>query len=62
MFELSADDLAIAEVARQYADEMLAPHAVEWDRQKHFPGTCCARGPSWGWAGCTSGRMSAARN
>lgn len=37
MFDLTDDHLAIAGVARQFADEFLAPHAVEWDRTKHFP-------------------------
>src|SRR6478609_1782321 len=51
MFELSADDLAIAEVARQYADELLAPHAVEWDRHKHFPRDVLRKGAELGMGG-----------
>lgn len=37
MFELTADHRALADVAREFADEFLAPYAVEWDRTKHFP-------------------------
>jgi alkylation response protein AidB-like acyl-CoA dehydrogenase len=37
MFDLTDDHRALAEVAQQFADEFLAPHAVEWDRTKHFP-------------------------
>ncbi|HHP5761918.1 TPA: acyl-CoA dehydrogenase family protein [Vibrio parahaemolyticus] len=36
-FELNADQLAFAEVAKQFADQMLAPHAAEWDENHHFP-------------------------
>lgn len=36
-FALTEDQRALAEVARQFADEYLAPNAVEWDRTKHFP-------------------------
>ncbi|WP_029135448.1 acyl-CoA dehydrogenase family protein [Nakamurella lactea] len=37
MFELTADQREMAIVARDFADELLAPNAVEWDRTKHFP-------------------------
>ncbi|MET3804055.1 alkylation response protein AidB-like acyl-CoA dehydrogenase [Nakamurella sp. UYEF19] len=37
MFDLTDDHRALAEVAREFADEFLAPSAVEWDRTKHFP-------------------------
>ncbi|MDF4310245.1 acyl-CoA dehydrogenase family protein [Vibrio parahaemolyticus] len=36
-FELNEDQLAFAEVAKQFADQMLAPHAAEWDEKHHFP-------------------------
>ncbi|MFJ9693910.1 acyl-CoA dehydrogenase family protein [Kitasatospora sp. NPDC101183] len=35
--DLTEDQAAIADAVRQFADECLAPHAVEWDRDKHFP-------------------------
>ncbi|EGR1343324.1 TPA: acyl-CoA dehydrogenase family protein [Vibrio parahaemolyticus] len=36
-FELNEDQLAFAEVAKQFADQILAPHAAEWDENHHFP-------------------------
>jgi alkylation response protein AidB-like acyl-CoA dehydrogenase len=36
-FDLGEDQLAIREMAQRFAAERLAPMAVEWDRQKHFP-------------------------
>ncbi|ELA8089587.1 TPA: acyl-CoA dehydrogenase family protein [Vibrio parahaemolyticus] len=36
-FELNEDQLAFAEVAKQFADQMLAPRAAEWDENHHFP-------------------------
>ncbi|MFJ7250677.1 acyl-CoA dehydrogenase family protein [Kitasatospora sp. NPDC098652] len=35
--DLTADQRAIAEATRAFADEHLAPHAVAWDRDEHFP-------------------------
>ncbi|MBL1074908.1 acyl-CoA dehydrogenase family protein [Nocardia sp. 2] len=37
MFVLDEDEKAIVETARAFADELLAPNALEWDEQKHFP-------------------------
>ncbi|HEY5854014.1 MAG TPA: isobutyryl-CoA dehydrogenase [Aldersonia sp.] len=37
MFTLTEDEKAITETARDFADEYLAPQAVEWDQEKHFP-------------------------
>ena len=37
MFTLTEDEKAINETARDFADEFLAPDAVEWDQTKHFP-------------------------
>jgi alkylation response protein AidB-like acyl-CoA dehydrogenase len=36
-FALSPDHIAIRDMARAFALERLAPQAVEWDEQKHFP-------------------------
>ena len=36
-FELSEDQRAIQQTAREFAAEQLAPHAVQWDQDKHFP-------------------------
>ncbi|OZD08645.1 acyl-CoA dehydrogenase [Rhodococcus sp. 06-235-1A] len=37
MFTLNEDERAINDTAREFADEFLAPSAIEWDQQKHFP-------------------------
>lgn len=37
MFILDEDEKAIRDTARGFADEFLAPNALEWDEQKHFP-------------------------
>lgn len=36
-FDLSEDRRAIQQTAREFAAEQLAPHAVRWDQDKHFP-------------------------
>ena len=37
LFALNEDQIAIRDMARAFAAEKLAPHAVEWDQKKHFP-------------------------
>lgn len=37
MFELDDDERAIRDTARGFADEFLAPNALDWDERKHFP-------------------------
>ena len=36
-YALSEDQIAIRDMARQFAAEKLAPLALEWDEKKHFP-------------------------
>ena len=36
-FELTADQVAVRDMARAFAQDALAPHAAEWDRTAHFP-------------------------
>jgi len=36
-FSLSPDQQALAEVVRRFADNEIAPHALEWDEKKHLP-------------------------
>jgi len=36
-FELNEDQRAIQEMTRAFAAERVAPHALEWDRDRHFP-------------------------
>ena len=37
LFALNDDHLAIREMARDFADTQIAPHALAWDEKKHFP-------------------------
>ncbi|MFG1479953.1 isobutyryl-CoA dehydrogenase [Xanthobacter sp. V4C-4] len=37
MFTLSDDQIAIRDMARDFAATEIAPHAVAWDEAKHFP-------------------------
>jgi len=36
-FALDGDSVAIRDMARTFADENIAPHALDWDQKKHFP-------------------------
>ena len=36
-FELTEEQRAIQEMAEAFAADRVAPHALEWDREKHFP-------------------------
>jgi alkylation response protein AidB-like acyl-CoA dehydrogenase len=36
-FALNEDQLAVREMARSFAAEKIAPHALRWDEEKHFP-------------------------
>jgi alkylation response protein AidB-like acyl-CoA dehydrogenase len=36
-FSLSDDQITIRDMARQFAMDRLAPHALEWDEKRHFP-------------------------
>ncbi|MFG2749680.1 acyl-CoA dehydrogenase family protein [Streptomyces xanthophaeus] len=48
---LTEDQLALAEVTLDFAQEQLAPHAVAWDRAKHFPVDVIRRAASLGLGG-----------
>ncbi|MYT22081.1 acyl-CoA dehydrogenase [Streptomyces sp. SID7760] len=48
---LTEDQLALAEVTLDFAQEQLAPHAVAWDQDKHFPVDVIRRAASLGLAG-----------
>lgn len=37
-FELNEDQRAIREMAESFAADRVAPHALDWDRERHFPG------------------------
>ncbi|MFX0580283.1 acyl-CoA dehydrogenase family protein [Nocardia nepalensis] len=51
MFVLDDDERAIAETARDFAEEYLAPNALEWDEQKHFPVDVLRKAGSLGMGG-----------
>ncbi len=36
-YTLSEDQITIRDMAREFAAEKLAPHALEWDEKRHFP-------------------------
>src|SRR5205809_4683476 len=36
-FALNEDQIAVRDMAREFAAEKIAPHAVRWDEEKHFP-------------------------
>jgi alkylation response protein AidB-like acyl-CoA dehydrogenase len=36
-FSLDADQIALRDMARNFADEEFAPNAIAWDEAKHFP-------------------------
>ncbi|MEV6771563.1 acyl-CoA dehydrogenase family protein [Nocardia sp. NPDC051030] len=51
MFVLDEDEKAITETARSFADELLAPNALEWDEHKHFPVDVVRKAGSLGMGG-----------
>src|SRR6476660_6019569 len=36
-FALNDDQVAVRDMAREFANEKIAPHALRWDEEKHFP-------------------------
>src|SRR3954465_15944581 len=36
-FPLTEDQIAVCDMAREFAAEKIAPHALRWDEDKHFP-------------------------
>src|SRR6204780_5547497 len=36
-FALTEDQIALRDMARDFAAEKIAPHAIRWDEEKHFP-------------------------
>jgi alkylation response protein AidB-like acyl-CoA dehydrogenase len=51
LYALPEDQLAIREMARAFAAEQMAPHAVEWDATKHFPVDVLRQAAELGMAG-----------
>lgn len=50
-FSLTDEQLAIQEMARNFAEDELAPHAAEWDEKKHFPVDVIKKAAALGLAG-----------
>ncbi|GHC98250.1 acyl-CoA dehydrogenase [Pseudorhodoferax aquiterrae] len=50
-FELSEDQQAFAETAREFAAHELAPHAAQWDREQTFPRAAIAKAGDLGFCG-----------
>lgn len=50
-FALAGDDHAIADMARDFAAEKIAPHALDWDERRHFPVDVLREAASLGMAG-----------
>src|ERR1700687_5369098 len=36
-FALNEDQIAVRDMAREFAADKIAPHAIRWDEEKHFP-------------------------
>ncbi len=54
-FELSKDQRAFQELARDFARDRMAPHAAEWDRDGVFPVEALRQAAGLGFAGITIG-------
>jgi alkylation response protein AidB-like acyl-CoA dehydrogenase len=50
-FALNEHQRAIRDMARDFAAEEIAPHAIEWDQRKHFPADVIRRSASLGMGG-----------
>ena len=53
-YELSEDQAAFRDVARQFSDRQLAPNAADWDANKPFPKTLSKRPGTWAFAASTA--------
>jgi len=50
-FALNADQIALRDLARNFADEEFAPNAIAWDEAKHFPVEQMRKGAALGMGG-----------
>jgi len=50
-FSLDADQVALRDMARAFADEVFAPNAIAWDEAKHFPVAEMRKGAALGMGG-----------
>jgi alkylation response protein AidB-like acyl-CoA dehydrogenase len=51
LFSLGEDQIAVRDMARSFAAEVFAPHAVAWDEAKHFPVAEMRQGAALGMGG-----------
>jgi alkylation response protein AidB-like acyl-CoA dehydrogenase len=52
-FALSEDHAAVRDMARAFADDRMAPHALDWDRDRHLPLDVLREAAALGMAGIT---------
>jgi alkylation response protein AidB-like acyl-CoA dehydrogenase len=50
-FALNEDQIAVRDMARDFASEQIAPHALRWDEDKHFPVDVIREAAALGMAG-----------
>src|SRR5580693_145202 len=50
MFALTADHIAVRDMAKSFADKRLAPNALHWDETEHFPADVLREAASLGMA------------
>ena len=50
-FELSEEQRAIRDTARQFAQDEMAPHARQWDEEHIFPVDCMRKAAALGFGG-----------
>ncbi|MBN9412089.1 MAG: acyl-CoA dehydrogenase family protein [Burkholderiales bacterium] len=54
-FELSEEQLAFQQAAREFATRAIQPHAADWDARAHFPRDVIARSGELGFCGLYAG-------
>jgi alkylation response protein AidB-like acyl-CoA dehydrogenase len=52
-FTLDAEQQAVSDMARDFANDRIAPHAIRWDEEKHFPVDVLREAASLGMGGIT---------
>lgn len=61
MFPVTDDQKALVDAVRDFAEQRVAPHALDWDAEKHFPVDVLAEAGELGLGGIyVRGRSTAA--
>ena len=55
MFDLTEDQTALQAMAQDFADREIAPNALAWDRERHFPVETLRKGAALGMAAICAG-------